>query len=59
MKFVEFWEETFVRQKILRVTHATDVIPHYPLQSMGYNHFGNELWFDKRNNIESRKYCEK
>jgi len=31
-----------------RLTHWRDPVPHLPLQSMGFSHIGNEVWYNEK-----------
>ena len=32
-----------------RVVHINDVVPHLPLTAMGFNHGGQEIWYNTEN----------
>ena len=32
-----------------RITHYNDIVPHLPLESLGYNHIPQEVWYNKDN----------
>jgi len=39
-----------------RLTHHRDPVPHVPLQSMGFQHVGTEVFYDEDN--DSYKVCD-
>ena len=41
-----------------RVVHYDDAIPHNPLNSMGYKHAGNEVWYGTQEHTDNYKECE-
>ena len=40
-----------------RVTHYNDMVPHLPITSMGFNHAGNEVWYNNAGDDLSYKQC--
>ena len=32
-----------------RITHYNDIVPHLPLESLGYNHIPQEVWYNEDN----------
>ncbi|KAG9287750.1 hypothetical protein G9A89_004153 [Geosiphon pyriformis] len=35
-----------------RFTHGNDYVPHFPSTSMGWNHFGIEIWIEPLNGCD-------
>lgn len=41
----------------MRVVHLNDCVPHLPMTAMGFNHAGEEVWYNDSNNVSSFKIC--
>ena len=41
-----------------RVVHLNDCVPHLPLTAMGFNHAGEEIWYNDANNDGAYKICQ-
>lgn len=39
-----------------RVTHYKDIVPHLPMEIMGFHHVATEVWYDEANT--SHKVCD-
>jgi hypothetical protein len=42
---------------VFRVTHLNDIVPHLPLQSMGFTHVPQEFWFNNKTNALKYRMC--
>ncbi|KAG9294333.1 hypothetical protein G9A89_001838 [Geosiphon pyriformis] len=42
-----------------RITHGNDHVPHFPLATMGWKHFGHEIWIEPLDTCDCTEYQEK
>lgn len=40
-----------------RVVHLNDCVPHVPVTAMGFNHAGEEIWYNDSSNVNGSKIC--
>ncbi len=41
-----------------RIVHLNDIVPHLPMIAMGFNHAGDEIWYNQANNAEAYIICQ-
>ena len=41
-----------------RVVHTNDIVPHLPFIAMGFNHAGEEVWYDNDSNVSEYVVCK-
>lgn len=55
----EFSKHVFKQLAVYeRVVHYDDIVPHNPLNALGFLHAGNEVWYDSYEYTPDYKECE-
>ena len=56
--FADYLMTLFPADSYYRVVHSQDIVPHCPLQSMGFSHAGEEVWYpEPDSDISRRQIC--
>jgi len=55
--FADAFDEHFSSKiPVFRITHATDIIVHEPFRLLGYQHAGQEVWYEKNGDYRNANY---